>query len=858
MTVYRSIVHPISESTRAISRPIPGNVYGSSGGASFVATPSTETPVAGVDVTWSTNAGDLGTPVSYYWDFGDGTVPGSGASIPPHYYVGLGPYTSTFIVTYDDDSTDTDTQVITPSAPSAVSGQTELGYETFASTSAASPGDFDYFNVVASAFNPGISSGAKKAAASGVGWSGRITTSKAYGRWTTGSFYDQSPYGGAPYPIYYQVGCWFKFPSLPTAPIMLAGWTHREFTPSGSLADGIQLDTDGTLFTTVGGLLGKTIPLDTWFWVGVNAGSYQAGNGGNVHGKFMYKEVGSAIEVLESDILFGGGVMYYATLDATVGAFSIDNLDNTCKMTGATLHTMLNLTDGAYPEEIIPPQEVNYIYRINPDTGSDSNDGVTAPWQTVSQANAQMAATRGLDATHTTNTAGSGPWLMVDTSTADLDVGTTGLILKTNGIWLKPHEDQDHIQVRAYVEVDAGDWSATGGYDDIYETACTVPVQTTVFGDNVCFEPVASLAALDAAAGGASFVDTTADKLYIKTLALTNPSSDGITYIYGRIRPESEVDTVGLPAVCADAASVRISDCVIWYTAVNNNGSYAIGDGDLFAETLTVERCSNRYGDKHGFCFVKNATNTTINIIDCYSGYCWSYPFTSFMATGSGNVHNYIRCTSDVDYLLERTSTGAPVATHGNGPGTFYSHGAGGVFAEVNFIDCQFAGSVTAEYAATLLTADADCSFQYISSLDEVELTGTTFRDVIDMNGGGIADGLIVVTGNEFVVPRVLQGTLSDSNFDLRTLGECPALWSLGGATTFTGNTVRYSAGNSSPIIKDSAAADITAWNNNTYYIEANAIFAKNFDSGSGPEDLDWAGWQGKGFDLDSDRFDPV
>ncbi len=82
----------------------------------FVATPSTETPVAGVDVTWTTNAGDLGTPVSYLWDFGDGTIPVTGAT-PSHYFVGLGPYTVTCTVTYDDDSTDTDTQVITPTAP---------------------------------------------------------------------------------------------------------------------------------------------------------------------------------------------------------------------------------------------------------------------------------------------------------------------------------------------------------------------------------------------------------------------------------------------------------------------------------------------------------------------------------------------------------------------------------------------------------------------------------------------------------------------------------------------------------------------------------------------------------------------
>lgn len=95
------------------TRP-PASRIPASGGATvaFTITPSTETPVAGEDVTWSTNAASLGTPIVYEWDFGDGTIPTNGAT-PTHYFVGPGPYTVTCTVTYDDLTTDTDTQLIT-------------------------------------------------------------------------------------------------------------------------------------------------------------------------------------------------------------------------------------------------------------------------------------------------------------------------------------------------------------------------------------------------------------------------------------------------------------------------------------------------------------------------------------------------------------------------------------------------------------------------------------------------------------------------------------------------------------------------------------------------------------------------
>ncbi len=93
----------------------------------FTATPSTETPVAGVDVTWTTNATDFGTPVLYMWDFGDGTIPVTLAE-PPHAFHGPGPYTVTIVVTYADASTRTDTQVITLQGNSATADKTNMPF----------------------------------------------------------------------------------------------------------------------------------------------------------------------------------------------------------------------------------------------------------------------------------------------------------------------------------------------------------------------------------------------------------------------------------------------------------------------------------------------------------------------------------------------------------------------------------------------------------------------------------------------------------------------------------------------------------------------------------------------------------
>lgn len=71
--------------SRRLAKGLANSLAGASSGVSPLAiTPSTPTPVAGADVDFDTNATDFGTPVSYEWDFGDGTIPVSGAT-PSHW-----------------------------------------------------------------------------------------------------------------------------------------------------------------------------------------------------------------------------------------------------------------------------------------------------------------------------------------------------------------------------------------------------------------------------------------------------------------------------------------------------------------------------------------------------------------------------------------------------------------------------------------------------------------------------------------------------------------------------------------------------------------------------------------------------
>lgn len=839
----------VTNSNGGLSRTFGPVTLAVTGDSSLTITADDTTPVAGVYVNFRSDALEHGTGTvsSYSWDFGDGTVPSTDAE-PSHYFVGNGStYTVTLTVTYDDDSTLSDTLVITPTAPSATSGQTVSKRltlsETLNSSTYNTTYDFDYWNGSGAATSMPV--GGKLAATAGVGYHGSSSSMNWAACWNIGI-----PNSNG---IIHQFGMWVYIESYGTDMISLvhsqniaAGqWERLGINENGYVEYLNPFNSASIKFSEY------AVPLREWFWFGWawNAGA----------SRWLLHFLDGTEET--GDISIGN---YFGNAQrAGVGCFNTaGNTAHTFRVSMPTMHTLSSLDDMGYPSEVVPPQSGNHIYKVNPDSGSDTNDGVSGAWKTVAKTNA-MLAQNGIITEYTSGSNGSGPQLEIDTRTASLDVGSSGLRLYRDGLWVRPPLGYvlgtDYFEVKAYKTIGTGEWSATGGYTDIYEIACTEPVNIAVWGDDVYFEQCASLAALDAASGGASFMDTSGSKLYVKTLGLTNPAVDGITYIHSRQRPIYGGDPVGYPAIALAAKSIRVTAPHVVKTACNNGGSYCIGDYTGYAEGALVEGAYCVDTDKHAICWTINATDSTYTLRDSYVARGLNQLLTSYMSSGSGNVHNYVRVETGAALLLARSATGT-TPLHGNGTGVMYCHGGYGVFSQVNYTDCTFLGNCTMEAIALATTFDGG-TYEHIRTWTiPTTITAGTVLNSPPSCADLTADGITInFTSGSYGLSKDIGGSLTNSTIDCRGHGAVVAgIWTISGTLTFTGNTVQFAVGTSSPVFGDCADGDFVASDNNTYYLPSGSTLWDDYNPGAGAADYTFAGVQGLGYEANSTRLDPV
>ena len=824
----------------------------------FVATPSTETPVAGVDVTWTTNAADLGTPTSYTWDFGDGTIAGSGASIPAHFWVSTIAYTVTITVTMDDNSTYTDMVVITPTAPSASANMTQVELEAFtASRSSGALGTFDSWAGTGVTRTGPV--GAKLAATDSVGWSAYSGNANWGGFWATINLYTDG---------FRQIGAWFYLEAYPSVAnyILPVYWTAQ------GVYDGIRLYSDGSLKTTYPDteVLKATVPLHTWFYLGMAAGGQSDVGGARVKCSYIYKEIGSAAEVLDANNMIGLYGLGNQAAVLGVGDFN-ESGNQQCglRISYAQLHSLVALEDAAYPGDIVPPQDECHVYLVDPIGGDDANDGVTGAWETVGHLNDMLdggTLHNGIFYSGTAGTEGSGCQVRIDTSVQPFDVGTEGILIFQDQIWLRPISGETTVEIAGWIEIDSSEWSETGGYTGIYEIACDQK-DGGLWQDGIFHERSVSLAALDGLANGASWVDDAANKMYVKPYGGTDPRVDGKTYIRSRLRPADGVDTVGYPAVAFACADVRISGMIVHKTAFNNNGSYTIGDIDPFTGKALIEDCYCVGGDKHQICFTSSVSDSTIHILRCQCEQSYQQPFTSFQGSGTGNTHIYEDCTMLKAGLADRSSVGVGAALG------FYSHGsAANNFDLIHLLNCNFADNdIGSEGAAILFKIDGS-TVGYVHSLGSTQIINGSTLKHIPLLGETTKTTLLdsstiqpVAVANSILKPLGGEVAITDNMIDLREFngGSSSSVWSQGTdlELTFTGNVVRFANTDPyfpCPLFENMESANIISCNNNTYYIPAASTFAKQFDAGGGPADYTFAQWQALGYDAASTRLDPV
>jgi hypothetical protein len=851
---------PTKQLNRGLSRALSRSTWRGFAGSDsaptyeFFITPSTETPVAGVEVDFSCNPNPAKTVASYSWSMGDGTVPYTIAD-PSHYFVGLGPYTVSVTVTYTDDSTDTDTQLISPTAPSATSGQTLVQSELFsADRSSGSLGGFgEWFGSANIISGP---NGAKLAATAGVGYSGRSVGNSWHGGWDI-----DNPLADG---TFFQVGAWFffdRFDQINTARRgMLAGLRTND---GAGLQQGLSVNGLGVLSITAWDfevLSGRpetvigTIQTGKWYWLGLAIGGN--GGGGWLNAKTIVKELGQPESIVTTKINNGNTSGY-------MGVGVLGNFDHSCKISYATLHTLTSLSAAHYPGNEVQPQLANYIYNVNPSTGSDSNDGVTGPWQGITKVNSMLDPTSyGIDSVGVDGEVGSGAWLKIDTSAAPFDVGISRLRVYRPSLRIKSATTSKAF-IKAYRTIAAGEWSVTGGYTGIYQiTMDASHSKVGVWSNDVWHEQLASLAALNLASAGASY--NNGATLYLKPFGSTDPRTDGKTYIHSI--PNTADGGVGFRAVTVAAKDCLVEQLDIGYLASTGNGQYAIGDWTGFSGKLLVRNCKTYFGDKHLICYTINATNSEIITEDCEVEQSLGQSLTSYMGSGSGNDHIYRRITMKKSGLQPRSAAGTDTQ-----PGAFYAHGGYGVFDSITFEDCNFYSNDIGTEGIILTMIYDGVTASYLQEDCPIDATGLVLSDLPRLRQGGIVtDSSITPVAGGFLA-RELDGTLAITNtvFDMRGAS---SQFSDGGMfkpstfvgnlnLTFTGNTVRFGTvypNADTPIFKDMSTADIVACNNNTYYIPAGAIFAKNFNDGTTTADRTFAQWQALGYDTSSTRLDPT
>jgi hypothetical protein len=376
-------------------------------------------------------------------------------------------------------------------------------------------------------------------------------------------------------------------------------------------------------------------------------------------------------------------------------------------------------------------------YYVNPVTGADANDGLTpaTAWRTAAKIN--TASSDGTIVAAPSYATGSR--LIIDTSSAPLDVTAGALEFRTRGLTVIGAGADGRFNLQTAKRIMGGEWTflASGVYTTTNTTANCVLWEDSKWMNHPVGTTYASVQASMQSTPGSFWTDGTT--LYCHPFGNTDPRSDGKVY------QRSCFGSTG-PAVFLSASDMDFCGAVISMTCdVQNDGQsqggYGIQGGGL-GGISRVRKCMVTYGGKHGIGFTYDASNSDLTIEDCQVEQCSPYSdqscWVSYMAdpTGvlSGNIHRYVRCTTNKVAGLIGSTAGADATI-----ACFYCHnnGVGSQFYRFEFIDCNFLhGSLFAALAPVVtitggIIGNVQCYSPTIN-IDRVKFNG---RGVMGING---------------------------------------------------------------------------------------------------------------------------
>jgi hypothetical protein len=554
------------------------------------------------------------------------------------------------------------------------------------------------------------------------------------------------------------------------------------------------------------------------------------------------------------------------------------------RLGGATLASTDAPGEGGQLPDLLPPVEERHHWFINPATGNDQNDGLSAAtaWRTVTKFNLE-SANAGLLAPRDGGYE-SGDIVTIDTSTVTLDLGVEQFSVRTRGLTVRPAAGQLKIRLRAHRDLNAPTtvwtrfsqethpnlWVTTDG--DSPDLADVVLWEDDRWLHHVRSTPAngpsaAALTELNATPG--SF-HSDGVRLFLHPFGSTNPNSDGKNYSRSRYR------TNGASAVRLLAPDLAIHGIDVRKTALARSSdgdsytAYGIQGEEGFGGVTLLQDCYTDYVGKHGIGFTDSNSNRNVTVIDCQveqgSPYFNQTPFVDYngFAAATGNRTTYRRCLNyKVAGLVGSTEGQSSLLV------TYYIHnnGEGTQFDQIRFEHCHFGGQVTAGSGLDHLVLEDTTSGGGDLNARRVDVNRCVLTQL--PFGNNRADGTLMARNNLHIFSGgvfngafnvALCGTVvyEGNTFDLRPYLRSDnaefCLFRRVGALNFTfrNNAFISPKDKGFGVIEHLQSSDTATFSRNLYETRAPAILLRRFTNGGAPRNLSLAEWQSQGQEAGS------
>lgn len=665
-------------------------------------------------------------------------------------------------------------------------------------------------------------------------------------------------------------GAWFYFDSytiVPAHTAILVGLCKLTFN---NIYAAIRLDQNGAinLYASSATQTGVwTPPLRTWIWFAQSwtnsgAGAYTVNSYAMTNGGSLFQLGTNAIGSSVTATLFAiGGSWDTGGTSSFIGRYGMPSI-----------YAMANLTDAAYPSDIVRPQSPPYTWYVSPSTGSDSNTGLSgSPWLTVDKFNTESL--NGGIMPSSTLLPGGGDTVIFDNtipltiSSNTLNLGTSGMrCLFTNG------------PVVAYATLASTNWTKTVGQTNTWETTDNSSADLTGVvlweDDKWMTHPTgANYAAvkntMDTNAGS-FFSDGT--KVYVHPFGNTDPTSDGKVYTRSRNRNTPNGDAavqtissniwvdglqVSKTTLCRSTDGDPYSAYCFQWGLVNSGGTNILSN--FYVSYFSKHGVGNTTGNLTNSCCIR--TNGLYGPGSPYAGFGGQTADVDYALGGSGNTFQYYNCTnltnSGVIGGIGGTSSGAQFwVSHGSGK-PFNGGLFNNVYTVADFLD-------QGVNAGTIYFTNSTFAFAGFSSDFDIQNCQTTAgvpTQLATNHTGRIINSILTpiylhtgpaysaqLAGTQAVVNCTIQWTPASY------VPANAAVWSKADKTTFffTNNILTMPATGDFVLLNLFTTNDVLALGNNVYQSGITNIICTTYNDGTTTTNRNFTQWRALGFDAGS------